>query len=64
MSAQPWFPYVFGALGGVGVLLVYYGLKRIADKARPEGQRKLGLWMVNGGVVAVALSMALIIWVK
>lgn len=64
MAAQPWFPYLLGALGGLGVLLVYYGLKRITAKARPEGQRKLGLWMVNGGVAVLALSMALIIWVK
>jgi len=62
MSAQPWFPYLLGALGGLGVLLVYYGLKRVTDKARPDTQRKQGLWMVNGGVVALAVSMALIIW--
>ena len=33
MGAQAWWPYVWGALGGIGVLLAYYGLRRVTDKA-------------------------------
>jgi len=48
----------------LGVLLVYYGLRRIMDKARPERGRRPGLWLVNAGVLCLAASMALAIWVK
>ena len=64
MSAQTWWPYAWGALGGLGVLLAYYGLRRVMDKARSQHDRRIGLWMVNGGVVCLAASMALAIWVK
>jgi len=64
MSGHQWWPYLWGALGGLGVLMVFYGLRRVADKKLPESHRKAGLWLVNGGVVAVAVSMALAIWVK
>ena len=64
MAAQAWWPYALGALGGLGVLLVYYGLRRVTDKARPDPERRQGLWMVNGGVICIAASMALAIWVK
>ena len=64
MSGQQWWPYLWGALGGLGVLMVFYGLRRVTDRKLPEPYRKAGLWLVNGGVVAVAVSMALAIWVK
>lgn len=64
MSAEIWLPYVWGALGGIGVLLAFYGLRRVTDKSLPESYRRAGLWLVNAGVVAVAGSMALAIWVK
>ena len=64
MAAQSWWPYLWGALGGLGVLLIYYGLRRIMDKARPERGRRPGLWLVNAGVLCLAASMALAIWVK
>jgi hypothetical protein len=64
MSAQSWWPYAWGALGGIGVLLTFYGLRRVMDKTLPDSFRKAGLWLVNAGVVAVAASMALAIWVK
>jgi len=64
MGSQPWFPYLWGVLGGLGVLLIYYGLRRLTDKARPDPAKKAGLWMVNAGVLALAGSMALAIWVK
>lgn len=64
MSAQSWWPYAWGALGGLGVLVAFYGLRRVTDKSLPDSYRKAGLWLVNAGVVAVAASMALAIWVK
>jgi hypothetical protein len=64
VSAQSWWPYAWGALGGLGVLVAFYGLRRVTDKALPDSHRKAGLWLVNAGVVAVAASMALAIWVK
>ena len=64
MAALSWGPYVWGALGGAGVLLVFYGLRRVTDKSLPESYRRAGLWLVNAGVVAVAASLALAIWVR
>jgi hypothetical protein len=64
MSAQSWWPYVWGALGGTGVLLTYYGIRRVRDRKLPESYRRAGLWLVNAGILAVAASMALAIWVK
>ena len=64
MSNPVWLPYAWGTLGGLGILLAYYGLRRVMDKARPQHDRRIGLWMVNGGVVCLAVSMALAIWVK
>jgi hypothetical protein len=62
LSAPSWWPYAWGALGGLGVLLVYYGLRRVMDKARPGHDRRVGLWLVNAGVLTLAASMALAIW--
>jgi hypothetical protein len=64
MGSETTWPYVWGALGGIGVLLAYYGLRRLTDKARPEAERRNGLWLVNAGVLCLAASMALAIWVK
>lgn len=64
MSAQSWWPYAWGALGGLGVLLTFHGLRRVMDKKLPDSYRRAGLWIVNAGVVALAASMALAIWVK
>ena len=55
---------MWGALGGFGVLAAFYGLRRVTDKSLPESHRKAGLWLVNAGVIAVAASLALAIWVK
>lgn len=63
MSAQTWWPYLWGVLGGIGVLLIYYGLRRVTDKTRPDRGRRIGLWLVNAGVLCLAASMALAIWV-
>ena len=64
MSAHSWWPYLWGALGGFGVLLAFYGLRRVTDRSLPQSYRRAGLWLVNAGVVAVAASMALAMWVK
>ncbi|MBL8662847.1 MAG: hypothetical protein JNM29_08475 [Candidatus Odyssella sp.] len=64
MNTQTWLPYVWGALGGFGVLAAFYGLRRVTDKSLPESHRKAGLWLVNAGVIAVGASLALAIWVK
>ena len=64
MSAQNWWPYLWGTLGGLGVLLVFYGLRRVMDKTLPDSYRRAGLWLVNAGVVALAASMALAMWVE
>lgn len=64
MNAQSWWPYVWGALGGFGVLAAFYGLRRVTDRSLPDSYRKAGLWLVNAGVIAVAASLALAIWVK
>jgi hypothetical protein len=59
-----WLPYVLGALGGLGVLLAYYGLKRVSARERPRAERSAGLWLINAGILCLAVSMALAIWVK
>jgi len=64
VNAPVWLPYAWGALGGLGVLLAYYGLRRVMDKAKPQPDRRTGLWLVNAGVLCLAASMALAIWVK
>jgi len=52
--------YLLGALGGGGVLLTYYGLRAVREG--DAGGRKRGLWMVNGGVVMVLATFAIMIW--
>lgn len=64
MSGESWWPYAWGALGGCGVLIAFYGLRRVTDKSLPDSHRKAALWLVNAGVVAVAASMALAILVN
>lgn len=57
-------PYVYGGLGGVGVLLAYYGFRRATDKERDPDARKIGLWMLNSGMVVIGATMALALWLK
>jgi hypothetical protein len=54
-------PYVLGALGGAGVLCVYNGLNRLRAPEADKKRRRQGLWLVNGGVALIALSLALTI---
>jgi hypothetical protein len=60
----PYLPYLWGALGGLGVLVAYFGLKRVADAKRPERERKAALWLVNLGVLLVAASLAGTLWLS
>ena len=58
MSA--YLPYILGALGGGGVLSVFYGLKAVRDPEATTGRRRLGLVAVNVGVILIAASFYLV----
>jgi hypothetical protein len=62
MAIETYLSYVYGALGGVGVLLLFYGLGRVGDRQRGEGTRRSGLWMITGGLFCIAGSALLIMW--
>ncbi|MEN8197715.1 MAG: hypothetical protein ABFS30_14560 [Pseudomonadota bacterium] len=49
--------YVLGAVGGAGLLAGYYGLKRIFDRERPNGERRQGLWFINLAVILIGVSL-------
>jgi hypothetical protein len=57
-------PYILGALGGGGVLSIYYGFKQVMDNERKSLERKRGLWLVNLGVVLLGITLALMLWIK
>jgi hypothetical protein len=63
MSTETYLSYLYGAIGGVGVLLLYYGLARAADDKRGEAERRGGLWLITAGLCCIAGSAALILWV-
>jgi hypothetical protein len=54
-------PYILGALGGAGVLCIYHGMNRLRAPEDGKKRRRQGLWLVNGGVVLIAVSLALTI---
>jgi hypothetical protein len=54
-------PYILGALGGLGVLAIYNGLNRLRAPEADRKRRRRGLWLVNGGVALIAVSLALTI---
>ena len=55
--------YLYGAIGGAGALCVYYGINR-AKRSAKDGDKRLGLRLVNGGVVLVAVSFALMMFAR
>ena len=55
-------PYILGGLGGGGALCAYYGIKRVRDAESSDKQRRAGLWLVNLGIVMIALSLAASLW--
>lgn len=54
-------PYILGALGGAGVLCIYNGMNRLRGSEGDRKRHRQGLWLVNGGVVLIAVSLALTI---
>jgi len=52
---------LLGAVGGIAVLAIYFGFKRLKDKEKTEQQRRLGLWLINGGIILLAASMFLML---
>lgn len=54
-------PYILGVLGGAGVLCIYHGFNRLRAPDDDPKRRRQGLWLVNGGVVLIAVSFALTI---
>jgi hypothetical protein len=57
-------PYILGALGGIGVLSIYYGFRKVIDHERASPERKRGLWLVNLGVVFLGITLALMLWLQ
>lgn len=55
-------PYILGALGGGGALCAYYGIRRVRDDDSSDQQRRIGLRLVNLGIVMIALSLAATLW--
>jgi hypothetical protein len=53
-------PYLLGALGGGGVLCVWYGIKAVRDPEASTARRRLGLVAVNIGVIMVVASVYLL----
>lgn len=53
-------PYILGALGGGGALCVWYGLKRVRDAEAGSGAKRLGLVLVNVGVLLIAGTLYLL----
>lgn len=59
-SGTPYFAYVLGALGGGGAIFVWYGLQRLRLEKASKASRRLGLTLVNAGIVMIAGSLYLI----
>ena len=55
-------PTLMGLAAGGGALLIWYGIGRLRDRARPESERRKGWWGVNLGLALVALSMIGLKW--
>jgi hypothetical protein len=61
VPASELLPYILGALGGLGVLAVYHGMNRLRGSQDDRKRHRQGLWLVNGGVLLIAVSLALTI---
>lgn len=59
---EQYYPILLGLLLGGGILLAFYGVGRVRNPDLPRAQQRLGLLMVNAGIIAALLSMALMIW--
>lgn len=61
---ENYLPYVYGGIGGIGVLLIYYGFRRAISKEAEPAFRKVGLWMMNIGMVVIGATLALALWLQ
>lgn len=52
-----WIPLLLGALLGLGVMLIFQGLRTLGDKSLDEQGRRKGFWRLNAGLVLIALSV-------
>ena len=59
-SNTPYFAYVLGALGGGGAICVWYGLQRLRLDNASKASRRVGLMLVNAGIVMIAGTLYLI----
>ncbi len=59
-GGAPYLSYLLGALGGGGVICAWYGLGRLRRTDAGKASRRLGLVLVNVGVVMIAGSLYLI----
>ena len=57
LGGPPYLSYILGALGGGGAICVWYGIQRLRQKDTDRASRRLGLLMVNAGVVGFAVSL-------
>ncbi len=51
---------ILGALGGGGMICAWYGLQRLRKEDASKASRRLGLLLVNAGIVMIAGSLYLI----
>ena len=59
-GGTPYLSYVLGALGGGGMICAWYGLQRLRREKADKASRRLGLLLVNAGIVMIAGSLYLI----
>lgn len=59
-GGTPYLSYILGALGGGGAICAWYGLQRLRQADVSKASRRLGLLLVNAGVVMIAGSLYLI----
>ncbi len=56
--------HLYGVMLGGGVLVAYFGIRRITSAEKADRDRRIGLLMVNLGVLVIAGSLALTLWGK
>ncbi len=57
-------PTVLGLALGSGVLLIFYGVRRLMNKELDEAARRKGFWPLNAGLILAAVSMYLMVQAK
>ncbi len=50
-----------GVALGLGVVLIFKGIRRLCDKSLDEADRRRGFWPLNGGLLLVAISFIALI---